>query len=356
MLTAMRRASSRVGRAMLLRRLGYPRMGCQAALVQTNLMLLKYPEAAKDKPQMAITDTNEAAVVGTAHDEALEKQGKPPKVEETPAGSPEQAREKHGSFALEADRRWFFNHPDKTIRYTGWLQFYTAALFVATVLNVWVLHSTDQKIEGQARSTHDLAVAASQQAVAAGNQVTAMQGQLAVMQAQQRAWVTFENHDDRKIRLTTGITYNENGGAVFSIYFPIKNTGHAPARAVWVNALALPMGLPDLKDQQLKFINEQRTGGPSLGAGRYLFPGDDGEFLITLNIGKDEIAKSSKLLSPNVTACVVYAFMDEATAHLTCITMEMFSLKGVIFGNDTPVPLSEIVLRYASVFGVSYAN
>ncbi len=72
-------------------------------------------------------------------------------------------------------KRWFFNHPDQTVKYTGWLQFNTFALFLATlglvfatVVNAVVLHATDEKV---------------------GKQVNAMTRQLALMEADQRPYI-----------------------------------------------------------------------------------------------------------------------------------------------------------------------
>jgi hypothetical protein len=85
----------------------------------------------------------------------------------------------------------FFKHPDRTVRYTGWLQLYTFALFAATLLlfgasvvTAIVLHNTDEKIGNQATSTHDLATAAIDHAKAAKEAAEGIKGQLAVMQGQ----------------------------------------------------------------------------------------------------------------------------------------------------------------------------
>jgi hypothetical protein len=91
----------------------------------------------------------------------------------------------------ELARIRFFNHPDRAVRYTGWLQLYTFALFAATlllfgaaVITAIILQKTDEKIGSQATSTHDLATAAVDQAKAAKEAAEGIKGQLTVMQGQ----------------------------------------------------------------------------------------------------------------------------------------------------------------------------
>lgn len=72
-----------------------------------------------------------------------------------------QQQEKRSKFESEARarrdaKRWFFRHPDKIVKYTGYLQLFTAVLatatvflFGATIYTAVVLHSTDEKIGRQ---------------------------------------------------------------------------------------------------------------------------------------------------------------------------------------------------------------
>lgn len=73
----------------------------------------------------------------------------------------EQTASEHERAAHEAElaKERFWKHPDKIVRYTGWLSWYTFALFVATlflfftaVITACILHRTDESIRLQTRS------------------------------------------------------------------------------------------------------------------------------------------------------------------------------------------------------------
>jgi hypothetical protein len=73
----------------------------------------------------------------------------------------EQTASEHERAAHEAElaKERFWKHPDKIARYTGWLSWYTFALFVATlflfftaVITACILHRTDESIRLQTRS------------------------------------------------------------------------------------------------------------------------------------------------------------------------------------------------------------
>ena len=65
-------------------------------------------------------------------------------------------------------------------------------------------------------------------------------------------------------------------------------------------------------------------GPPALGKGRYLFPGDDGAFLETLSISKEDVEavkRTNRLITPSIAVCLLYFFMeDDKSPHLTCIS------------------------------------
>jgi hypothetical protein len=117
----------------------------------------------------------------------------------------------------------FRNHPDRIVHYTGWLQAYTLALFVATlllfgatVITTIVLYNTD-------KATHEVASAALKGSESAEKQVIAMQGQLEEMKKSftiDRAYVLNSEF----------VAYKEmpiEPGAVAR--FSFKNFGRTPA-------------------------------------------------------------------------------------------------------------------------------
>jgi hypothetical protein len=123
-------------------------------------------------------------------------------------------RDRRREIALSKKR--FFCHPDKTVRYTGYLQLFTAvlavataALVAATVYSAFVLHSTDEKI---------------------GSQVKAMSQQLELMEADQRPWIS------AKTTFDGDISY-EPEGLVVPFKFDIKNPGKSPAHHVFAQAM-----------------------------------------------------------------------------------------------------------------------
>jgi hypothetical protein len=189
-------------------------------------------------------------------------------------------------------------------------------------------------------------------AVALGT-LWAIKGQWDQMRAEQRAWVSFEPN----IKLTQGIEYGVHG-AEWTINYPIHNTGHTPAAYVWVDTL-LTSGMTNETARRVAFINDEKHIPPVFDSGRYLFPGDRGDFAFQLAIGKDELAQieqsNLKFLRPIITACIRYYFMMETIPHLTCVTTEMFTKRGLIPANNTPVAIDDIVFRYF-MFGPSFAN
>jgi hypothetical protein len=190
-------------------------------------------------------------------------------------------------------------------------------------------------------------------AVVAFGTLWAIKGQLDEMRAEQRAWVSFEPN----IKLTQGIEYGVHG-AEWTINYPIHNTGHTPAAYVWVDTL-LTSGMTNETARRVAFINDEKHIPPVFDSGRYLFPGDRGDFAFQLAIGKDELAQieqsNLKFLRPIITACIRYYFMMETIPHLTCVTTEMFTKRGLIPANNTPVAIDDIVFRYF-MFGPSFAN
>lgn len=194
-------------------------------------------------------------------------------------------------------------------------------------------------------------------AVVAFFTLKAIQGQLAEMQAEQRAWVSFEPN----ITLTQGIEYDVNG-MHWTINFPVHNTGHSPAAYVWIDSPLVTRGFGS-KDEiirRMAFINKEKRIPPVFDSGRYMFPGDRGDFTMTLGIGKDEMAQIEqsdiKFLKPAITVCIRYYFITEIVPHLTCVTTEMFTKKGLIAAdNRAPIPIGDIVFRYF-MLGPSFAN
>jgi hypothetical protein len=123
---------------------------------------------------------------------------------------------------------------------------------------------------------------------------------LAVMESQQRAWINYQHRPpDRLIRATTGLDYDQAGGISFQIYFPYENIGHLPAKAVTLVPHVILESRPNFMAEQAKFVRDLigLKGPPALGKGRYLFPGDDGAFLETLSISKEDVA--AKQTKPN---------------------------------------------------------
>ena len=97
-------------------------------------------------------------------------------------------------------------------------------------------------------------------------------------------------------------------------------------------------------------------GPPALGQGRYLFPGDDGAFLATLSISKEDVEavkRTNRLITPSIAVCLLYFFMeDDKSPHLTCISLEIHRTSGMIIADQLPVPLDEIMSRYSPSRGV----
>jgi hypothetical protein len=133
----------------------------------------------------------------------------------------------------ELARIRFFRHPDRIVRYSGWLQLYTFALFAATLLlfgaagiTAVILHNTDT-------ATHELATAALKQAGAADKQAKALQGQLALVEANQRPWMKIQtlapNVSPIDPRLG-GLRYaGQNAVGFLPLHLLLKNVGNSPA-------------------------------------------------------------------------------------------------------------------------------
>ena len=128
----------------------------------------------------------------------------------------------------------FIRHPDKIIKYTGYLQLYTliltvatAALVIATIVTATILNSTDEKIGKQAAETHSLAIAAKAQADLMDHQISVMQGQLEEMRLDRRAWIV-----PHLVKLL-GVPAADQ---MLDFFFTYGNTGREPALNVGYNS------------------------------------------------------------------------------------------------------------------------
>jgi hypothetical protein len=115
---------------------------------------------------------------------------------------------------VELAKVWFFRHPDKTVKYTGYLQLFTAvlavatiALFGATIYTAHVLKGTDEKI---------------------GEQVTALGRQLTLMEFEQRPWIKISD-----IKIVRPFVFGSVGDASVSIKIEGINVGKSVAFNVW---------------------------------------------------------------------------------------------------------------------------
>jgi hypothetical protein len=102
---------------------------------------------------------------------------------------------------------WWWNHPDRIIKYTGWLSAYTLALFVATLLLF----------------------------IGSVITVVVLNRQLTVMEADQRPWVSLES-----VNLSSSLIFDDKGLRL-SIDYELKNVGRSPALDTRFYAVAVPV-------------------------------------------------------------------------------------------------------------------
>lgn len=218
-------------------------------------------------------------------------------------------KDKKTTEAAILGKKWFFNHPDKIVRYTGWLQLYTLALFVATLLlfsaavvTAIILHNTDDKINRQ----------------------------LGLMEADLRPWIKVETEVYQDLDLRQG------SGAI-PIKFILVNVGKSPAFNVEIlpRPFLLFDGHTDLFGEQkdlCKVARDERQNNSrdiiNAGRGIFIFPNERipwerfGGIIGTGPI-PDDLKKYSRTVDGKreidlwIFGCVTYDFGRPDTVHQT---------------------------------------
>jgi hypothetical protein len=169
-------------------------------------------------------------------------------------------KEKQERAAQEAEmaKTPFWNHPDRIVRYTGWLQLYTFALFGATallfgaaVITAYILHGTDEKI---------------------GTQANAIERQLKVMEADQRPWI-------KSMFDLISFRFTDTMDAEITYFGTFRNIGKSPAQ----NIRSRIVGAVITEQTVFNSVDEERSqcelaardGVTAASPGIFLFPGED---------------------------------------------------------------------------------
>jgi hypothetical protein len=211
---------------------------------------------------------------------------------------------------------WFFCHPDKIVKYTGYLQLFTAvlatataALVGATIYTAIVLHSTDEKI---------------------GEQVKALSRQLTVMENGQRPWISVDAQLERQP------TIFPDKGVGFILKTNVKNVGKSPAVAVTrYPTVHIPIG-PE-QGSYLDRVKEKCPRTTMDGFASILFPGDDFPQNLVSGLTRDELKiaqpeqpktgiSSAKAFNALIIVCVNYRFEISGAVHQTAVVLNMEKL------------------------------
>jgi hypothetical protein len=213
----------------------------------------------------------------------------------------ERRRQEH----LESGTR-FWRHPDRLLRYTGWLQAYTLALslgtialFVATGISALILHNTDVTVRGQ----------------------------LDEMKAARRPWVAIVPQID-------GDAYFDAKGFPLPITFDLHNTGLSPALGAVVGIHTFPNGFIGYFPEIERECNIEPKMGELFGID--VFPNEHktrrGEVFISSEAIKywlksksasekrqtDEPPKKERQsISPTSAGCVTYRSPSDGKIHRT---------------------------------------
>jgi hypothetical protein len=213
-------------------------------------------------------------------------------------------------------KKWFFCHPDKIVRYTGYLQLFTAVLAIATaalvgatIYSAIVLHSTDVKV---------------------GEQVKALGRQLTVMENGQRPWISVEVQLERQPEIFP------DKGVGFVLKTSIKNVGKSPAISVSrFVASHIPIG-----PEQGSFLDRAKEKCPRTtmdGFASILFPGEDSPQNLISGLTREQLKlaqpeqpktgpRNTKAFNAIIMVCVNYRSESGGDVHQTAAILDMEKL------------------------------
>jgi len=181
---------------------------------------------------------------------------------------------------------------------------------IAGLAGIWVLWGTLKTAKDQATAAKTQTQTAQQE-----------------FELSERPWVYFAN-----VALVKPLTYDPNGAQI-SLQFSLKNIGHSPAAATWINLTAFAEHAPDFITEQKKLCDPIRSYPPSSHAiGYTIFPGQEivlgetvyvprkqieAEVAYWTNRFKNAKGKTTIPLFPVVVGCVDYRFEFAPGHHQT---------------------------------------
>jgi hypothetical protein len=207
-------------------------------------------------------------------------------------------------------RKWWFNQPDPTERFTGWLVAWTALLFCATIANVIVINHTDDKIGEQAKIANR---------------------QLAVMEIDQRPWVSMVSLPE----IIEPLRLFDKNWAEIGLKIKIKNSGKSPARHVTVSLklVGFPRSSNLLAEQERFCPKEEKPREPlrkgAVYSGFTIFPGDQyeiPEWADALNEDMKEMRAANaqgRAIVSGIVGCISYQFLSDDVFHRTGIILDL---------------------------------
>jgi hypothetical protein len=236
-----------------------------------------------------------------------------------------------------ATKTRFWRHADRLVRYTGWLQAYTlalslgtVALFVATGISAFILHSTD----------------------------SAIRAQLEEMKAARRPWVTITPQ-------IAGDLIFDSTGLRLKMTFDLHNTGPAPA-------LSAIVGMHTFQGMFIGYF-PQMESECNIGSetselfGIDVFPNEHKPMERDATITSEAIEywnrhhppekptnggetdKFRYSVSPTVGGCVVYKSASDEKTHRTPFAFNIMRLRNgkhdwMIYLDEGRIPASDLYL------------